>query len=205
MPECLPGHLPQSRLPPCTTRRPGPQRKRDPGGGGWLPPSRPARIIRAAHMRHRVFPVPDHGAVWIVKPRPWKYWERACVVYILQFYSGILAKNFLEVRKSCRSAKRIQTNLYTFHKVHWVLPWWLRRQSVCLQCGRPEFDRWVGRCPGEGNENALQYPCLENPMNRGAWEAIVHGVTDSRVRLSDLPHSNDKNIWRTFVQMCMLN
>ena len=33
-----------------------------------------------------------------------------------------------------------------------------------------------GRCPGEGNGNPLQYSCLGNPMDRGAWEATVHGV-----------------------------
>ena len=32
-----------------------------------------------------------------------------------------------------------------------------------------------GRSPGEGNGNPLQYPCLENPMDRGAWWATVHG------------------------------
>ena len=39
--------------------------------------------------------------------------------------------------------------------------------------------------PGEGNGNPLQYSCLENPMERGAWQATVHGVTKSRTRLSD--------------------
>ena len=38
----------------------------------------------------------------------------------------------------------------------------------------------LGRSPGEGNGNPLQYSCLENPMDRGAWRAIVHGV--ARVR-----------------------
>ena len=33
-----------------------------------------------------------------------------------------------------------------------------------------------GRCPGEGNGNPLQYSCLENSMDRGAWWATVHGV-----------------------------
>ena len=33
-----------------------------------------------------------------------------------------------------------------------------------------------GRSPGEGNGNPLQYSCLENPMDRGAWQATVHGV-----------------------------
>ena len=43
-----------------------------------------------------------------------------------------------------------------------------------------------GRPPGEGNGNPLQYLCLENPMDRGAWQAAVHGVTESQTRLSDL-------------------
>ena len=36
-----------------------------------------------------------------------------------------------------------------------------------------------GRSPGEGNGNLLQYSCLENPINRGAWRAIVHGIAKS--------------------------
>ena len=43
----------------------------------------------------------------------------------------------------------------------------------------------LGRCPGEGNSNPLQYSCLENPMDRGAWRAIVHGVAKSRTQLCD--------------------
>ena len=35
----------------------------------------------------------------------------------------------------------------------------------------------LGRSPGEGNDNPLQYSCLENPMDRGAWWVTVHGVT----------------------------
>ena len=35
----------------------------------------------------------------------------------------------------------------------------------------------LGRSLGEGNDNPLQYSCLENPMDRGAWRATVHGVT----------------------------
>ena len=43
---------------------------------------------------------------------------------------------------------------------------------------------WLGRSPGEGNGNPLQYSCLENPMDREAWWATVHGVTKSWTRLS---------------------
>ena len=39
--------------------------------------------------------------------------------------------------------------------------------------------------PGEGNGTPLQYSCLENPMDRGAWKAAVHGVAEGRTRLSD--------------------
>ena len=37
----------------------------------------------------------------------------------------------------------------------------------------------LGRSPGVGNGYPLQYSCLENPMNRGAWRATIHGVTES--------------------------
>ena len=43
----------------------------------------------------------------------------------------------------------------------------------------------LGRSPGEGNGNLLQYPWLENLMDRGAWWAAVHGVAKSRARLSN--------------------
>ena len=44
----------------------------------------------------------------------------------------------------------------------------------------------LGRSPGEGNGNPLQYSCLENSMDGGAWWATVHGVAKSRTRLRDL-------------------
>ena len=42
-----------------------------------------------------------------------------------------------------------------------------------------------GRCPGEVHGNPLQYSCLENPMDRGAWQAKAHGVAKSWTQLSD--------------------
>ena len=44
----------------------------------------------------------------------------------------------------------------------------------------------LGRSPGEGNGCPLQYSCLENPMDRGAWWATVHGLTKSQTRLKPL-------------------
>ena len=42
-----------------------------------------------------------------------------------------------------------------------------------------------GRSPGGGNGYPVQYSCLENPMDRGAWRSTVHGVTRSQTRLSN--------------------
>ena len=43
----------------------------------------------------------------------------------------------------------------------------------------------LGRSPGEGNGYALQYSCLENPMDREAWWATVHGVAKNQTQLSN--------------------
>ena len=56
--------------------------------------------------------------------------------------------------------------------------------SAC-NAGDPGSIPELGRSPGEGNGNPLQYSCLENPMDGGAWEAKVHGVAKSQTRLSD--------------------
>ena len=45
------------------------------------------------------------------------------------------------------------------------------------RAGDPGSILGSGRYPGEGNGNPLQYSCLENPMDRGTWRAIIHGVT----------------------------
>ena len=61
----------------------------------------------------------------------------------------------------------------------WRPPWWLSQLRIRLQCRRPRLDPWVGQIPGEGDGTPLQYSCLENPMERGAWEATVHAVAES--------------------------
>ena len=58
------------------------------------------------------------------------------------------------------------------------LPWWLRgKESTCS--ARVSI-LGSGRFPGEGNGNPGQYSCPENPKDRGAWQATVHGVAKSR-------------------------
>ena len=61
-------------------------------------------------------------------------------------------------------------------KVPHAKPWWLRQERICLQCRRAGFDPWVGKIPWSRKRLQLQYSCLENPMDRGVWQAKVHGV-----------------------------
>ena len=52
-------------------------------------------------------------------------------------------------------------------------------KESAFNAGNPGLIPRLGRYPGEGNGNPLQCFCLENPMDRGAWQATVHGITKS--------------------------
>ena len=73
------------------------------------------------------------------------------------------------------------------------LPCWLSGKDFacssgdCLPCRRHRFDPWVKQSPGEGNDNTLQYSCLGNPVDRGAWWVTIHGVTRVRQDLGSKP------------------
>ena len=80
----------------------------------------------------------------------------------------------------------------------WATEWqnpgfcWLPRrlsgkESTC-QYRRRRFDPWIREIPGGGNSNLLHYSCLENPMDRGDWWAIAHGVTESQTQLNTHTH-----------------
>ena len=56
------------------------------------------------------------------------------------------------------------------------------KELIC-SAGDPGLIPGSGRSLGEGNGNPLQYSCLENPMDRGAWQATVHRVTKNRTQL----------------------
>ena len=58
------------------------------------------------------------------------------------------------------------------------------KESAC-NAGGPSLMPRLGRSPGEGNGNPLQYSCLENSMDRGAWQATVRGITMSQTGLSN--------------------
>jgi len=68
------------------------------------------------------------------------------------------------------------------------LPWWL--SSV----GDPGSIPGLGRPPGEENGNPLQYSCLENPVDGGAWQAIVPEVIKSQTHLNDFTFTHSDNL-----------
>ena len=83
----------------------------------------------------------------------------------------------------------MKKNIYIcIHIQKWVLPRWLSGKESAYNSGATEDMSSIsgsGRSPGEGNSNPLQYSCLENPLDGGAWLATVHEVAKSRTWLSD--------------------
>ena len=60
-------------------------------------------------------------------------------------------------------------------------------QEITLNAGGLGSVPGLGRSPGGGHGNPLQYSCLENPVDRGAWRATVHGVTKNWTDLTTIP------------------
>ena len=56
----------------------------------------------------------------------------------------------------------------------------LNSKEYACNAGDPGLIPGSGRSPGEGNGNPIQYSCLEKSIDRGAWQATIHGVTNSR-------------------------
>ena len=71
-----------------------------------------------------------------------------------------------------------------YEAMHFSLSlWWLSGKESALE--RQVQSLGQEKSPGGGNGNLLQYSCLENSMDRGAWQATAHGVTKSQTGLSD--------------------
>ena len=59
-------------------------------------------------------------------------------------------------------------------------------KNLHANAGDPDSIPGLRRSTGEGNSNPVQYSCLENSKERGAWQALVHGVTKSQTRLKQV-------------------
>ena len=132
-------------------------------------------------------------AIWVVwAGRTLKMWEPTPNMGFHTISSAALFP--LPHHPSVSSSKNIRTSA-PFETLSWSedmssspcahgvevfgLPWWLSdKESTCYEGDSSSIPQ-SGTSPGEGNDNPLQYSCLENPRDRGAWQAIVHGVTES--------------------------
>ena len=79
----------------------------------------------------------------------------------------------------------------------YVFPGCSEDKASACHVGDPGLIPGLGRSPGEGNGNPLQYSCLENPMDKEAWRATVHRVTKSQTQLSKftLLHFTSLTTW----------
>ena len=114
-------------------------------------------------------------------------WIHTCYIKCLE--QGLAHnKHYLGV---CNYTKVHATSLGTWREIQWFKSFpgvTSGKESTC-QCRRRKrhwFDPWVGKISGGGHGYPLQYSYLENPMDRGAWWATVHGVTKVWTRLKQL-------------------
>ena len=90
-------------------------------------------------------------------------------------------------RAAIHGVAKSRTRLSDWTELNWTgLPWWLSGKEFaytaghCLPCRKAGDSGLIfesGRSPGEENSNPLQYSCLGNPMDRGAWHITVHRVS----------------------------
>ena len=77
-------------------------------------------------------------------------------------------------------------------------------KNLCANAGDMGSIPGSGRSPGEGNGNPLQYACLGNPMDRGAWQATVHGVTKESDMTKQLNNNILMNLHIFLLLICLL-
>ena len=97
--------------------------------------------------------------------------EQGCAMKHTVNRSYLLLK--AEERSSLIDAWLFRHQLYL---AQLTLLWWVSRWRIRPQCSRQGSIPESGRFPGEGSGNPLQYSCLRNLMDRGDWQATVHGV-----------------------------
>ena len=137
------------------------------------PPHTETNIVRNYHISHLFFKGPS--TFLLNCPFPIK---KVDGVSILISFLGFLFSCDIPVDVM------LQVKKYVYRSSCWASLQFIAR--IRLQCRRPGLDPWLGMIPpGEGNAYPLQYSGLENSLDRGAWQAIVLGVTKSQTGLSN--------------------
>ena len=95
-----------------------------------------------------------------------------CVIVCIDFVVFVILYVF---ESACVSCDHLHLHMYI-----WSFPGGSEDKASACNAGDPGSILGLRRSPGEGNGTPLQYSCLENPMDRGAWRATVHGVAKSQ-------------------------
>ena len=116
------------------------------------------------------------GSVLWIKSGESTFWEQTLTCYHRKWHTSI--------KLTFALSKAFDMALFV---LHWGngLPRWFTSKESTYQCRRCRLHPWVGKIPGGGNGNPLQGPGLENPTDRAAWLATVHGVSKSQIWLSN--------------------
>ena len=84
------------------------------------------------------------------------------------------------VGEACwKTVQKVEDQKFGIAHIELGLPRWLSGKEPACQAGDMGLIPGLGKSPGEGNGNPLQYSCLGNLIDKGAWWAIVHGIAKS--------------------------
>ena len=124
--------------------------------------------------------------------------DRGQKVEMEQIFHWVLFQTvWISVSFACNMATCTHTHTHSFFfKKNQGFPGGSRGKESSCQCRRSKRHRciaWVGISPGVGNGNLLQYSCLENPRDGGAWWAAVYGVAQSWTQLKRLSSSSSSS------------
>ena len=141
-----------------------------------LPPSC-AQLLRSLSL-WAAFPPPDPSA-WL-GPLPAGWTQGSCTFYL---EAGSRVQK-TEVTGLVRGCALYQPCHFLYFAGQSRLPWWLSGKESTCQCRRHRFGPSARKSPWRSSGRPLQYSCLGNPMDRGAWWPIVHGVERVRNNLA---------------------
>ena len=114
---------------------------------------------------------------------------------------------FARESKDCEQSDPIVLKLFSKYTCGFGLPRWCSGKESACSAGDPGDTGLIpelGRSPGGGNGNPLQYPCLGNPMDRGVQQATAHEVAKSRTRRSDWGRVHGY-VWVHPLAWCQMN
>ena len=144
-----------------------------------------ATVLQLYYAYHLVPRLSCNWSVTRDVTRPWSVIRQWMPVILLSIVGQISYR--LEELYEQKAMDRSFANLCIWSALNelWIFPGGLVVKNLPANAGDVHSIPGLGRFPGEGKGNALQYSCLGHPMDRGAWQATVHGVAKSQIQLSN--------------------